>query len=118
MREIQEKVKYVLINKPSSRNCDKQLIIAFIHQYYSDLILFGNKINIDYAIPIITSFESITRARRKIQRDEYDSLKQDLLNGIIEKIDYTKTLYMPTELKVLHKRRMLCEDFKNYYRKI
>lgn len=114
MNKIKENVKDILTWKTDTRNSDKLLIAAYIRIHHSEYI-YGDRMNLEDMINM-TSFESITRARRAIQREEYDQIKATS-RATWKKIDYENTKYMPTDKAVLQKRRLLCEEFKNHYRK-
>jgi predicted RNA-binding protein with EMAP domain len=62
--KIYDRVKKILELHPSTRNSDKRLI----WQVYKDMYPFGQDLTISYHdFMELPAFESITRARRKIQ---------------------------------------------------
>jgi hypothetical protein len=69
LRTIKQKVEAVLMSYPGARDSDKVLIIRYLKAFHRDVLRehgsFSDAV-LDESIP---SFESITRARRKIQEE-------------------------------------------------
>lgn len=68
---VQNNVKKILTRHPETRNDDFKLISRYLFEHCEDLpsdtnVFEALEYHTDYGIPI---FESITRARRKIQAD-------------------------------------------------
>lgn len=82
MKNLKEQVEYILYTCPKSRNDDFILINEVYKRYYfnTQIISFDSVINNhrNYKLP---SFESITRARRKLQAE-----KEELTSCNIVKI--------------------------------
>ncbi len=69
LKTVESKVMQILHDNVSARNSDNKLILLYMKKYFN-LYLFEDAI-------LKTPFESITRARRKIQaRGMYESDKQ------------------------------------------
>jgi hypothetical protein len=75
VNEVEKLVKYVMVNKPETRNDDflliyevARLIYPNIKYYSFENVMKGHK---TFCVPI---FESITRSRRKLQA-EYEELR-------------------------------------------
>lgn len=64
MKKIHDKVLHILETKPITRDSDKHLITAFAFFYARESYRDGR---VDLLHESLPSFESITRARRKIQ---------------------------------------------------
>lgn len=91
---IEELVKKILTKNPKTRNDDFELIVEYYYQLCPDIlnmkfsyVFLGHK---ELGLP---SFESITRARRKVQAQHKELASQ----------------------KTLRKRQELCEEYKEYY---
>jgi hypothetical protein len=72
LKNITEKVKYILTEHAHTRDSDSMLIARFVYMYHYNLVEKGSggepSIKLK-DINNVTSFESITRARRIIQQN-------------------------------------------------
>lgn len=86
MKNLKEQVEYILYTCPRARNDDFILINEVYKRYYfnTNIISFDNMLNNhkNYKLP---SFESITRARRKLQAEKEELKVCDLVKIAREK---------------------------------
>lgn len=70
---VRERVERILKAKPITRDCDKALILEYLHRYTR--LSRTNPINLEALAKAIyidsPGFETITRRRREIQRDGF-----------------------------------------------
>lgn len=69
LKTIEEKVLWELENNPSTRNSDKYLTTAFYMDFYN---MSPNTPYVDVMFSKLPNYESIGRARRKIQECRED----------------------------------------------
>lgn len=69
LKTIEEKVLWELENNPSTRNSDRMLTVAVYMDFYN---MTGTTPYIDVMLSRVPSYESIGRARRKIQECRED----------------------------------------------
>ena len=100
LNKVEDNVMFLLEKKPSLRDSDKKLIIAYLlhtgqnikrDKRTGDLVFRFNP----YRIGELPSFESITRSRRRIQN--------------------TYGLYLPTKESIARQRRIKEEVIRAYY---
>ena len=90
LKTVKERVEYILENYPEARNDDFYLYILYVRLFEPELSQY-----IDYIpyniIKRSTRFESVRRARQKIQEEGR---------------------YLPTDPKILRKRGRLAEAYR------
>jgi len=91
-KTIEERVRYILENYPATRNDDFYLCLIYIRLFCPELSKYIKFIPWEVFKNARISFESITRARRKIQE---------------------RGEYLPTDPKVLRRRRKLEKAYRN-----
>ena len=69
LKTIEQKVLWELENNPSTRNSDRMLTVAVYMDFYN---MTGTTPYIDVMLSRVPSYESIGRARRKIQECRED----------------------------------------------
>jgi len=91
LRTIKERVEYILKNYPETRNDDMYLWLIYVRLFDPELSKYIKFIpyNILKKAP---KLETIVRVRRKIQNEEHK--------------------YLPTDPKVLKRRRLLAETWR------
>ncbi|MCD6235699.1 MAG: hypothetical protein J7J94_01725 [Thaumarchaeota archaeon] len=96
LKTVKERVEYLLEHYPEARNDDFYLYILYIRHFEPELSRY-----IDYVpfniIKRSTRFESVRRARQKIQEEGH---------------------YLPTDPKILRKRRKLAEAYRKVMPKL
>lgn len=102
---IEARVKEILAKYPQAKGDDMILIWRYCQLHSSIKLSFAKFSDLLLSV----SFESITRARRKIQEPEKIMVEKGLL-----KLEDAK--YLPTE-RVLKKRKNLEAENRLYYRK-
>lgn len=89
-RTTKERVEYILKKYPQTRNNDMYLWIMYVKTFVPELSKYTKYIPYEI-FEKATPFETITRARRKIQEEGK---------------------YLPTDPEVLKKRRKLAEVYR------
>ena len=86
MKNLKEQVEYILYTCPRTRNDDFILINEVYKRYYfnTNVISFGSMLN-NHKYYKLPSFESITRARRKLQAEKEELKACDLVKIAREK---------------------------------
>ena len=75
VNEVEKMVKYVMINKPETRNDDFLLIYEVAKLIYPNVKYYSfEKVMKEHKMFGVPVFESVTRARRKLQA-EYEELR-------------------------------------------
>lgn len=95
MKDLKEQVEYILYTCPRSRDDDFILINEVYKRYYfnTNTISFDNMLN-NHKYYKLPSFESITRARRKLQAEKEELKACDLVKiAKTKKEDEYRELY-------------------------
>ena len=90
LKTVKERVEWILANHPEARNDDFYLYILYVRTFEPELSKYIDYIPFEL-IKRSTRFETIRRCRQKIQEEG---------------------LYLPTDPKVLRKRRKLAEAYR------
>ena len=90
LKTVKERVEYLLERYPESRNDDFYLYILYVRHFEPELSRYIEYIPFEI-IKRSTRFETIRRCRQKLQE---------------------QGLYLPTDPKVLRKRRKLAEAYR------
>ena len=90
LKTVKERVEWILANHPEARNDDFYLYILYVRTFEPELSKYIDYIPFEI-IKRSTRFETIRRCRQKLQE---------------------QGLYLPTDPKVLRKRRKLAEAYR------
>ena len=90
LKTVKERVEWILANHPEARNDDFYLYILYVRTFEPELSKYIDYIPFEI-IKRSTRFETIRRCRQKIQEEGR---------------------YLPTDPKVLKKRRKLAEAYR------
>jgi ribosomal protein S17E len=91
LKTVKERVEYLLAKYPDARNSDFYLTILYIRHFVPELAQYIKYIPYNIIKKYDGLFESIRRARQKIQEEGR---------------------YLPTDPEVLRKRRRLAEKYR------
>ena len=96
LKTVKERVEWLLANYPEARNDDFYLYILYVRHFEPELSQYIDYIPFEL-IKKSTRFETIRRCRQKIQEEGR---------------------YLPTDPKVLRKRRKLAEAYRQVIPKL
>lgn len=98
LRQVKDKVSYILENFPETRECDKLLTLYYNWEFcgWHEYILTKNTL-IAMAQKMIVP-EDIRRVRQKLQHE--------------------KGLYLPEDMSVINKRKLLSQVYKKSIKKV
>jgi len=91
LRTVRERVEYILGRYPNARNSDFYLIILYIRKFIPELAKYIKYIPYEIICKHDGLFESVRRARQKIQEEGR---------------------FLPTDPNVLKRRRKLAEKYR------
>lgn len=91
LKTVKERVEYVLRNYPESRNDDFYLWLIYVRLFCKELAKYIDFIPYN-VLKKAPKFETIRRVRQKIQNEEHR--------------------YLPTDPKVLRKRKLLSKTWR------